>query len=229
MYGGNGVWPCASRYGTTSRSSSISTSSPARATTRARAAPGSSISPPGCGLWLARRCTSARRGAEHALEQQLDAPAGRLAPEHARRQHARVVEDEQVAGAQQLRQVGEHADRRWRPLRRRARASGSRAVRERHLRDQLRRQARSGNRCAASGRDSSGPVAPTPGFLAHCAPAAREPPSFMGSSVQLPWRRRDGGIGRRAGLKIRFWRQSVGSSPSPGTTATKHAVRRAYP
>jgi hypothetical protein len=33
---------------------------------------------------------------------------------------------------------------------------------------------------------------------------------------------RDGGTGRRAGLKIRFWQQSVGSIPSPGTT--KHSV-----
>ncbi len=29
---------------------------------------------------------------------------------------------------------------------------------------------------------------------------------------------RDGGIGRRAGLKIRCWKQCEGSSPSPGTT-----------
>jgi hypothetical protein len=28
---------------------------------------------------------------------------------------------------------------------------------------------------------------------------------------------RSGGIGRRAGLKIRFWRQSVGSIPTFGT------------
>src|SRR5262249_24122928 len=31
---------------------------------------------------------------------------------------------------------------------------------------------------------------------------------------------RDGGIGRRAGLKIQFWQQSEGSSPSPGTTVS---------
>ena len=29
---------------------------------------------------------------------------------------------------------------------------------------------------------------------------------------------RDGGIGRRAGLKIQFWQQSGGSIPPPGTT-----------
>ena len=111
-----------------SRSSSISTSSPTRAPTRARARPGSSISPPGCGLWLARRCTSARRGAEHALEQELDAPARRLAAQDARRQHARVVEDEQIArlaAAAAARRTGGPLSRPWR---RRARASGSRAA-----------------------------------------------------------------------------------------------------
>lgn len=30
----------------------------------------------------------------------------------------------------------------------------------------------------------------------------------------------DGGIGRRAGLKIQFFEQSEGSTPSPGTTQT---------
>lgn len=29
----------------------------------------------------------------------------------------------------------------------------------------------------------------------------------------------DGGIGRRAGFKIQFWQQSVGSIPTPGTEA----------
>ena len=38
-----------------------------------------------------------------------------------------------------------------------------------------------------------------------------------GSDIIRRSPRRDGGTGRRAGLKIRFWQQSVGSIPSPGT------------
>ncbi len=34
----------------------------------------------------------------------------------------------------------------------------------------------------------------------------------------LLFRCRGGEIGRHAGFKIRFWQQSEGSSPSPGTT-----------
>ncbi len=30
---------------------------------------------------------------------------------------------------------------------------------------------------------------------------------------------RDGGIGRRAGFKIRYWQQCVGSTPTLGTTS----------
>ena len=42
--------------------------------------------------------------------------------------------------------------------------------------------------------------------------AAARQPCFEGATPC-----RCGGIGRRGGLKIRFWRQSVGSSPSTGT------------
>ena len=41
-----------------------------------------------------------------------------------------------------------------------------------------------------------------------------------------PTLRRDGGIGRRAGLKIQFWQQSEGSSPSPGTTTSLLTLTR---
>ena len=118
--------------------------------------------------------------AEHPLEQHLDAPAGRLAPDDARRQHARVVEDEQVAGAQELRQLGEQ------PILDGARGAveheqTARApLGERHLRDQLRPEARSGNRCAASGRDSSGPVARSLVFWHTVRPLRRAAP-FVGS------------------------------------------------
>ena len=69
------------------------------------------------------------------------------------------LKHEQIAGAQELRQLGEHADPRRRPSRRRARASGSHAAPRAALARSARAEARSGNRCAASGRDSSGPVA----------------------------------------------------------------------
>ena len=47
--------------------------------------------------------------AGHALDQDLDRATTFLVPEQSRRQHAGIVEDEQVAGAQQRRQIGEAA------------------------------------------------------------------------------------------------------------------------
>src|SRR6266567_3740745 len=35
---------------------------------------------------------------------------------------------------------------------------------------------------------------------------------------------RDGGIGRRAGLKIQFWQQSGGSIPPPGTSSSSQCL-----
>ena len=53
-------------------------------------------------------------GIERTLQQQLDLAAGILEREQARGNHARVIEDQQVAGRDQLRKVahapiGEHA------------------------------------------------------------------------------------------------------------------------
>ena len=45
---------------------------------------------------------------QHALDQRLDLPAGGLDAEQPRLDHAGVVEDQQVAGVQQRRQVAEH-------------------------------------------------------------------------------------------------------------------------
>jgi hypothetical protein len=47
-------------------------------------------------------------GRQRLHEQQLDAPAARVLGEDARGDHARVVDDEAVSGAQQLRQLVEH-------------------------------------------------------------------------------------------------------------------------
>src|SRR5262245_40541939 len=44
-------------------------------------------------------------------------------------------------------------------------------------------------------------------------------------NLYSPAPRRCGGTGRRAGLKIRFWRQSVGSIPSTGTNPLQAAFR----
>ena len=43
---------------------------------------------------------------EDAFEQDLHLPASRLDAQHARRNHARVIEDEQILGPKQLQQVG---------------------------------------------------------------------------------------------------------------------------
>ena len=90
----------------------------------------------------ARRPPEAFPGAARPLahQQQLDRAAGVDAAEEPRRAHPRVVEDEQVAGCQQLRQVGDRAvgDRAV-PLRQHQQA-GAIAPLRRSLGDQRRRQ-----------------------------------------------------------------------------------------
>ncbi len=78
------------------------------------------------------------RRLDDALDQRLDAPAGRLASEQPRLQHARVVEHEQVAGHEQALDVGERevAQRVARDVQQPAR----RPFGQRVLRDQVRRQ-----------------------------------------------------------------------------------------
>ena len=60
---------------------------------------------PGRSGLLARACTSASAAVERPLEQQLHLAAGFLEREQARGNHARVVEDQQVAGRDELRQI----------------------------------------------------------------------------------------------------------------------------
>ncbi len=75
-----------------------------------------------------------------ALDQDLDGAAGVLAPVQPRRQHARVVEDEQIARREQLDEIGEAAVVEF-PVRRvDDEQAARRALRERRLRDQLGRQ-----------------------------------------------------------------------------------------
>ena len=78
------------------------------------------------------------RRLDDALDQRLDAAAGRLASEQPRLQHARVVEHQQVAGHEQALDVGERevARRVARDVQQPAR----RALGQRVLRDQVRRQ-----------------------------------------------------------------------------------------
>ena len=44
-----------------------------------------------------------------ALQQNLDAAAAFLLPEQPRRQHARIVEHQQIIGFEQIRQIAHHA------------------------------------------------------------------------------------------------------------------------
>ena len=60
---------------------------------------------PGRSGLLARACTSALCDIERPLQQQLDLAAGILEREQARGNHARVVEDQQIAGRDELRQI----------------------------------------------------------------------------------------------------------------------------
>src|SRR2546426_957435 len=75
---------------------------------------------------------------KRALDQHLDVSAGLLTPEQARLDHLGVVEYQQVAGREQLRQIGEAATRDGR--RADAEQAASRSLRVRILRDQLGRQ-----------------------------------------------------------------------------------------
>ena len=72
---------------------------------------------------------------KHALDQHFDVSAGLLFPEEARLDHLRVVEYQQVAGREQLRQLGKGAVRERR--RADAKQAAARARFARMLRDQL--------------------------------------------------------------------------------------------
>ena len=100
---------------------------------------------------LSRSCTSARRSPERALEQQLDAPAGGLARRQPRRQHARIVEHQQIARPAAAAAARACCASRQRPCS--ASSSSSRLAertRQRRLRDQLRAAARSRNQCVSA-------------------------------------------------------------------------------
>ena len=130
MYGGSGVTPASSSRSNTARSPSLRTSQrPSPHGDDARQRPG--VAQRLAGEHLAGARTAAQqhlpqlsRGTpvpgssapaiaalarRRAQEQHLDAPAGRPAEEGARREDARVVAHQHVAGAQQARQIGEDA------------------------------------------------------------------------------------------------------------------------
>ena len=115
---------------------------------------------------------------------------------HPRRHDAGVVEYQEVLRLEQQGKLAEHAGRRCARSSRRARATGSRSAASPDAARSALREARSESPCAASESilPSQAPIAYTAGLA--CP---------------------DGGTGRRAGLKIRWWRHRVGSIPSPGT------------
>ena len=79
-----------------------------RARRRSRAhRPASSSVPPGRGGWLARSWNTASSVGELALEQQLDAAAGRPPREEPRLDHSRVVEHHKIAAIDKPRKIGE--------------------------------------------------------------------------------------------------------------------------
>ena len=70
---------------------------------------------PGCGDLLARMWAWTMRPRQDPLDQRFDTAAARLAAEQPRLDDARVVDDEQIAFAQQLRKVAEAPVARGRP------------------------------------------------------------------------------------------------------------------
>jgi hypothetical protein len=64
---------------------------------------------PGLGDLLARICATAWRAVDDALDHHLDLSAAFLPAEQARLDHLGVVENQQIAGFDQFRQVGESA------------------------------------------------------------------------------------------------------------------------
>ena len=111
--------------------------------------PGSATAAPAFKPLLARACTSAVSRRQHPLQQQLDPPAAVLDAVNARRDHARVVEHQQIAGAQQRRQIAKlevpNAPRR----RRRAAAAGWRSAASRAAARSAPAADRNESRCAA--------------------------------------------------------------------------------
>src|SRR5690606_27794159 len=75
---------------------------------------------------------------QHPLDQDLDPAATVLLPVQAGRDHPGVVEDQQVAGLEQRRQVANHVVREWRGRRGDQQQAAGRALWKRRLRDQLR-------------------------------------------------------------------------------------------
>ena len=121
------------------------------------------VSPPGrrtsvparAGL-LERNCTSARVAAQQALQQDLDpAAAVALVPRQARRDHARVVEDQQIAWPQQAGQVDDLAVAVVRPCDRPGAAAGRHCAAAADGGRSARREGRNGSRCAAWGAHAS--------------------------------------------------------------------------
>jgi hypothetical protein len=68
------------------------------------------------GFLLTFMCATTSRPVQHALDQQFELAAGGLLAEQARLDHLRVVEHQQVAGAQQRRQLAEDAVDRREPV-----------------------------------------------------------------------------------------------------------------
>jgi hypothetical protein len=80
---------------------------PSRATTVARASPGSSSTPPECGGWLARSWNTASFAPSARSSKQLDLAARRAQRVQPRLDDPRVVEHDQIAAREKPRQLGE--------------------------------------------------------------------------------------------------------------------------
>ena len=104
---------------------------------------------------LERICTSARDAAEQALQQHLDPAAALLGAEQAGRHDAGVVEDQQIAGSQQARQVDHLAVAEIRPSVRRGAEAGRHCAAAADGGQSARREGRNGSRCAAWGAHAS--------------------------------------------------------------------------
>ena len=163
-----------------------------------------------------------RSGARIRSIRICDASTGRLRREEPAPNHPCVVDDDEVAGNEVFGNLGERPVRDIRRCRIEDQQAGCRGAAELDTAQSAPPAARNRNRtrarCAMVAE--RGPKPPRRRRLLTYTPAPAAQPCPMRS---VPYRGRDGGTGRRAGLKIQYWEtvcefESRSRAPNPDST-----------